>query len=145
MSRSRAERVKSRVPFTGFNRNYLKNFFIYPNLLEEHWHYLSGSEQKVLDFTLRQTIGFRKHGDYIALSQFANGIGKKNRGTGLSVSQVRRAIKGLEEKGFITVSRPKGRPSWINLVLEKLELPEKITVGEISAFREQVLSQKSEE
>lgn len=112
---------ESRQRFPGFQRNYLKNFFIYPNILEEYWWELSGSEQKVLDFILRQTIGFRKTCDFIALSQFSKGIrGKsKNRGTGLSVSQIRRAITGLEEKGFITVGRGRNRPSQFCLVLDR--------------------------
>jgi len=94
--------------------------------MEEHWHSLSGSQQKVLDFILRQTLGFKKRCDFIALSQFSKGIGgrSKNRGTGLSVSQVRRAIVALEEKGFITVTRIRNRTSQFCLVLENPILPD---------------------
>ncbi len=111
--------VKAHTEFEGFKSAYVRDFFIYPNVLEEHWYRLSGSEQKVLDFILRQTIGFRKVTDRIALSQFVHGIGTRNKGTGLSVSQVRRAIKGLENKKFIVVHRSKVRPSIFHLVLEK--------------------------
>jgi len=111
MSRSRADRFKGHDEFEGFKDNYHSDFWKYPNELEEHWYYLSGSEQKVLDFILRQTFGFRKSSDWISLSQFVNGVGEKNHGTGLSISQVRRAITGLEEKGFIIVERHKNSTS----------------------------------
>lgn len=87
--------------------------------MERYWHLLSGSEQKVYDFLLRQTIGFQKGSDTISLSQFANGIGENNKGTGLSKTQVRRAIDGLERKGFIRVGRRKFKPSSFSLVYKK--------------------------
>jgi DNA-binding transcriptional ArsR family regulator len=93
---------------------------MYPNILAEYWRYLSGSEQKVLDFILRQTIGFQKISDRISLSQFTKGLGGRstNKGTGLSLSQVRRALVKLEEKGFIRVERQYRIPSKIHLVTE---------------------------
>lgn len=104
-------------------------------MLEEYWHTLSGSEQKVLDFILRQTLGFRKRCDFIALSQFSKGIGgrSKNKGTGLSISQVRRAITKLEDKGFIVVTRIRNCPSSFCIALENdpaafLEDPKAILV-----------------
>jgi DNA-binding MarR family transcriptional regulator len=104
--------------FVGFKRNYLERFFPYPNILEEHWHEISGSEQKVLDFIMRQTTGFRKRYDYIAYSQFVHGIGERNKGTGLKLSAVKRAVDGLEKKGFIEVLRFKNRASRFGLVYE---------------------------
>lgn len=113
--------MSTQPSFPGFDTRYdgnnESNFFMYPNILSQHWYYLAGSEQKVLDFILRQTIGWRKSKDRIALSQFVNGAGDQNMGTGLSISQVQRAIKGLEEKGFIQVDRDKNRPSVFSLVL----------------------------
>ncbi|MFZ1987786.1 MAG: replication protein [Minisyncoccia bacterium] len=105
---------------------------MYPNILSEYWCQLSGSEQKVLDFILRQTIGWRKSYDRIALSQFVNGVGESNRGTGLSTSQVHRAIKSLEEKGFIEVKRNKNRPSTFSLVLVPEE--EEVKAEDFKAF-----------
>lgn len=97
--------------FPGFaHHSTRKQFIKYPMILQEYWYLLSGSEQKVLDFIIRQTFGWKKQSDTIAISQFTDGI-KKNRGTGLSASQVKRAINGLEEKGFIEVERRKGCPS----------------------------------
>lgn len=123
--------------FPGFRRNYIKDFFIYPLILEEFWHTLSGSEQKVLCFILRQTIGFRKTCDFITLKQFATGIGgkSKNKGTGLSTSQIRRAIVLLEEKGFIHVHRSYRKPSNFCLVLEKLPFPNEYDPKSIPAFK----------
>ena len=107
--------------FPGFRQVYSRDFFIYPTVLEEYWHTLSGSEQKVLDFILRQTIGYQKVCDYIALSQFTDGVQGRtsNFGTGLSQSQVRRCLVSLEEKGFIEVNSSRGRISQICLALEE--------------------------
>lgn len=104
--------------FIGFTENIIENFWPYPNFLESYWSQMSGSEQKVLDFIMRQTIGFKKTSDWIAISQFTNGIGTANLGTGLSKSQVQRAIIALEKKGFITVKRHRNRPSIFRLVYE---------------------------
>lgn len=108
--------------FPGFHRTYHRDYFTYPMVLEEYWHDLSGSEQKVLDFILRQTIGFRKTSDCISFNQFSNGLGRRNRGTGLSRSQVRRAMTSLEEQGFIRIVRVQGRPCTFNLVLDESEI-----------------------
>lgn len=116
---------KEEIDFPGFESFYSFNpldygFIMYPELLESYWYLLSGSEQKVLDFIVRQTIGWHKSSDWIAWSQFTDGLGGKsrNKGTGLSKSQVRRAAASLEEKGFITIERNKNRPCKFNLVLE---------------------------
>lgn len=114
----RKNNVRQYTPFPGFQKHYEKEFFMYPQILEEYWYQMSGSEQKVLDFILRQTIGWRKTSDRISLEQFANGVGDTNRGTGLSYSQIQRAIKGLEDQGFIKVVRVRHRPSTFSLVLE---------------------------
>lgn len=110
--------TKHYVEFPGFQRHYEKEFFMYPHILEGYWCQMSGSEQKIMDFILRQTIGWRKLSDRISLEQFANGMGDTNKGTGLSYSQIQRAIKGLEKQGFIKVIRIKHRPSQFELVLE---------------------------
>lgn len=106
--------------FPGFRQVYSRDFFIYPNVLESYWHMLSGSEQKVLDFILRQTIGYQKTCDFIALSQFTDGVRGRteNYGAGVSQSQVRRCLESLEEKGFITVHGKRGKMNKICLALE---------------------------
>lgn len=105
------------VEFEGFDPLYnQRHFFIYPVILASYWCDLSGSEQKCLDFILRQTIGWRKESDFISLDQFCSGVnGSMNFGTGLSKSQVRRAIDGLEKKKFVFVERRKNRPSRFTL------------------------------
>lgn len=122
------------INFPGFAQVYDHNidtdpWLMYPLILEEFWYALTGAEHKVLIFILRQTIGWRnknrpeerKTHDQIAWSQFANGVGgkSKGRGTGLSVSQIRTAAKGLEEKGFITITRRKSSPCTFHLVMRK--------------------------
>jgi DNA-binding Lrp family transcriptional regulator len=103
--------------FTGFQKNYTKDFWKYPKILESYWYQLTGAEQKILDFILRQTIGFQKTSDKISISQFVSGIGKNNRGAGVSTAQVPRALKSLEEKGFITTKKTKFQTTEISLVL----------------------------
>ena len=104
--------------FPGFKEVVFEKFWVYPNFLEEYWCQMTGSEQKILDFLMRQTIGFRKQKDRISLSQFTSGIGEKNKGIGLSKSQTQRAIKSLEQKGFIVVEHHKNRPSSFSLKYE---------------------------
>lgn len=108
--------------FPGFQRFYDFNhggFIMYPTMLEQYWWSMTGSEQKCMDYIIRRTIGWQKDWDQISLAQFKNGVGGKgkDKGTGLSVSQIRRALKGLKQKGFITILERKNRASQFNLVL----------------------------
>ena len=73
---------------------------------------LTGGELKVLLYIVRRTFGFKKRADTISLSQLAEGIKNKNgkqldRGTGLALMAVKAAVKSLEQRGLITVSRAK--------------------------------------
>ena len=83
--------------FPGFPPEMRKNFWMYPRMMDNHWHGLSGSEQKVIDFILRRTWGYEKSFDYISISQFNRGGGKLGGGTGLSQRQVITAVKALEQ------------------------------------------------
>lgn len=109
----------STLSFPGFKRAYKDEFFKYPNELEQYWHLLSGSEQKLLDFILRRTYGYQKLEDYISLSQFVNGVGTKGKGPGVSRAQVQRSIAGLERKGFISTERQGYQTRLIKLVLRE--------------------------
>ena len=95
-------------------------FIIYPQILERYWADLTGAEQKCLDYIIRRTFGWHKTWDNIGLEQFQNGVGgtSKDRGTGLSRSSVRRALKGLEQKGFIAIER---RKNWVHLIRLKMK------------------------
>ena len=64
----------------------------------------------MLLYIVRRTFGFKKEGDTISLTQLSDGIktrdGKQlDRGTGLSKSAVKVAVKSLEKRGLITVTR----------------------------------------
>lgn len=101
----RRKKIKDDVKFPGYEYwDSPRQFLKYPMILQEYWWALTGSEQKVMDMVVRQTFGWKRQSDVIALSQFTDGI-KKNRGTGLSRSQVKRAIDSLEKRGFIEVER----------------------------------------
>jgi hypothetical protein len=72
--------------------------------------HLSGGELKVLLYICRRTFGFRKDSDSISLTQIAHGITTKagrvlDQGTGLSKRQVQRALRLLESRKVIEVTR----------------------------------------
>lgn len=93
--------------FPGFPAEPVTNYWPYPRALNGWWHTLTPTEQKVLDYILRHTWGYRKTADSISYSQFVNGIIKKDgtvidTGTGIKNEKtVRKALRGLEAKGFI--------------------------------------------
>ncbi|MGH9856816.1 MAG: hypothetical protein ACRD4B_03130, partial [Acidobacteriota bacterium] len=103
--------------FTGFPPEPATNYWPYPKALNGWWKALTPSEQKVLDYLLRHTWGYKKVQDAIAISQFANGIIKRDGsildgGTGLRDERtIRKALKGLEEKGFIIRTDVVGKES----------------------------------
>jgi hypothetical protein len=71
---------------------------------------LSGAELKVLLYICRRTFGFKKASDTISLHQIAQGITTRDGrvldgGTGLCKRHVIRALKVLEKKNIIQVTR----------------------------------------
>jgi phage replication O-like protein O len=71
---------------------------------------LSGAELKVLLYICRRTFGFKKESDSISLHQIAQGITTRDGrvldgGTGLCKRHVQRALKVLEKKNIIKVTR----------------------------------------
>lgn len=81
------------------------DFWMYPRVMDNYWQYLNGSEQKVLDFILRHTWGFRKDTDQISLTQLERGAGKLDKGTGLTRTTIIKARDSLIAKGFITKTK----------------------------------------
>ena len=116
--------------FPGFPPKPVTNYWPYPKALNGWWHSLTASEQKVLDYLLRHTWGFKKNSDMISLSQFMKGITKKNgeildTGTGLKDKKtIRGALKGLENKGFIQSIPKAGNP---NLYVLKINPSQNLT------------------
>jgi replication protein O len=79
-------------------------------LFDELMAYLSGAELKVLLYIIRRTFGFKKESDTISLRQICNGIKTRegevlDKGTGLSLSTVQIALKGLLEKNCVITAR----------------------------------------
>jgi phage replication O-like protein O len=71
---------------------------------------LSGGELKVLLYICRRTFGFQKDSDRISLAQIAHGITTKagrvlDSGTGLCKRRVITALKALEKKNIISITR----------------------------------------
>ncbi len=114
--------------FSGFPVEPKENYWQYPKSLDGYWHQLSGSEQKVLDYLLRHTWGYKKTSDRISISQFKNGIQKRNgefvdKGTGLSDNTtILKALKRLEELGFITTTQEQGETKLIQLKFDSTPL-----------------------
>ena len=72
-------------------------------MFDELMAHLSGAELKVLLYIIRRTFGFKKDSDNISLKQICHGIITRDgevldHGTGLSLSTVQIALKGLIEK-----------------------------------------------
>ena len=79
-------------------------------LFDELMAYLSGAELKVLLYIIRRTFGFKKDSDTISLRQICHGIKTRegdvlDKGTGLSLSTVQIALKGLLEKNCVITER----------------------------------------
>src|SRR3954470_5779397 len=83
-------------------------------LFDDLMAHLSGAELKVLLYIIRRTFGFKKDSDNISLKQICNGITTKegevlDRGTGLSLSSVQLAMKGLIEKQCVITVRNRSK------------------------------------
>lgn len=108
--------------FPGFPREPASNYWAYPRVVNGWWHKLTGSEQKVLDYILRHTWGYKKDADAISLTQFETGIYSRkehkwiDRGTGLSRHTVIKALGGLSKKGFINEEKKDGKTTVYKLV-----------------------------
>jgi phage replication O-like protein O len=98
----------NQATFTGFQS---PNTTQIPNeVFDTLMSHLSGGELKVLLYICRRTFGFRKDRDSISLTQIAQGITTKagrvlDQGTGLSKRHVINALKALEKRNIITVTR----------------------------------------
>ena len=107
--------------FPGFPKDPATNYWPYPRAMDGFWYILTGSEQKVLDYILRHTWGFKKVHDFISYRQFQYGIQKKNgewldKGCGIKHREtVKKAINGLVHKGFIEATIHKGETSFFRL------------------------------
>jgi phage replication O-like protein O len=94
--------------FQGFQ---LPNTTQIPNeVFDTLMSHLSGGELKVLLYICRRTFGFRKDSDSISLTQIAHGITTKtgkvlDHGTGLCKRHVINALKALEKKNIIIITR----------------------------------------
>ena len=83
-------------------------------LFDELMAYLSGAELKVLLYIIRRTFGFKKDSDNISLRQICHGIKTRegeilDKGTGLSLSTVQIALKGLLEKNCVITARNRSK------------------------------------
>jgi len=91
------------------------NFTAVPHeVIREHMADLTGAELKCLLYVIDRTFGFNKRSDRISLRQFSEGITRKDgtrldRGTGLSRSAVKKALRGLIQKGLVGRERNRSR------------------------------------
>ena len=75
----------------------LDNFTKTPNVIFVIMKFTSGSEYKIVLHIVRQTMGYNKKSDGISISQFVEA-------TGVSSTQVKKAITALKEKKIINVT-----------------------------------------
>ena len=115
--------MAEQLKFPGFPEKPVENYWQYPKVMNGYWHQLTGTEQKVLDYILRHTWGYQKTADRISLSQFKNGIIIKKTderidwGIGIKRNEdILKAIKRLEELGFIKTFQQKGKTKEFSLV-----------------------------
>lgn len=78
--------------------------------LDKMLSHLSGAETKIMLYLFRKTLGYKKFSDRLSLTQIANGCRRRSGepvdgGTGLSRSTVAVALKSLEQKHLIVVTR----------------------------------------
>jgi phage replication O-like protein O len=98
----------NQVTFPGFP---FPNTTQIPNdLIDSLMPSLSGGELKVLLYICRRTFGFQKDSDRISLAQIAHGITTRtgkvlDHGTGLCKRHVITALKTLEKKNIISITR----------------------------------------
>ena len=108
--------------FGGFPSEPKTNYWSYPKALNGYWHQLNGSEQKALDYILRHTWGFKKTADKISLNQFMYGVRNLDKGIGLSKPTLIKALKGLEDKGFIKTDKKHRKITEYELVFRVKDL-----------------------
>jgi len=79
------------------------HFTMIPNVFSDKYlPDLTGAEAKVLVVIMRKTYGWRKDRDAISLSQL-------EKAAGLSRDSVARAVKSLEQEGYIIIERGGGQ------------------------------------
>lgn len=116
--------------FKGFPRVPAANYWQYPRVMDRWWYFLTGSEQKILDYILRHTWGYKKTDDYISMRQISTGIitraGKLiDRGCGIKHRKtIKKAIDGLVNKGFVQIERRKGTTTYFRLTWSNYEQPD---------------------
>jgi hypothetical protein len=86
---------------------------------------LTHAELKVLLYIVRRTFGFKKDADRISLSQIVRGIKTKHgkqldRGAGVTKKTAILAIKRLEERGLIKVTRSRTEDGYNEVNLYRL-------------------------
>ena len=112
------------------------NFTAVPHeVIRQHMPDLSGAELKCLLYVVDRTLGFNKVSDRIALRQFAEGITRKDgtkldRGTGLSRSAVKKALRRLIEKRLIRRERNRLRHGdWDSSTYSLKDVSVRVVIG----------------
>jgi Bacteriophage replication protein O len=107
-----AKSAQAQLQFKGFNSPRYTQ--VPDELFDGLMAHLSGAELKVLLYIIRRTFGFKKDTDNISLNQICNGIKTRDgelldMGTGLSLSTVQLALKGLIEKKCVVTVRNRSK------------------------------------
>jgi hypothetical protein len=92
--------------FAGFRKPHYTQ--VPDELFDELLPELTGAELKILLYVVRRTLGWKKDGDYISLTQLTRGIRRADgtvtdRGTGLSRETAVTAARELVRRGYLAV------------------------------------------
>ncbi len=133
------------IKFPGFPKEPATNYWPYPKALNGYWHILTLSEQAALNYILRHTWGFKKNFDFISYSQFTEGVANLDKGCGIkSDTTLAKALKGLENKGFITRKRFDNQRVKYGLMIATSENGEATSENEVVATSENEVVATSE-
>lgn len=89
--------------------SFFDDYVVCSSVLDKFWSsFLTYSELLVLRFIVGRTLLYRKRAESIGVSQFISGVAGREsgmvcHGVSLSENTVRRAIRALHEKGYVTI------------------------------------------
>lgn len=85
------------------------NYLGLTGYINTHLHEYTASEAKVAHFCIQRTVRFNKRSETIPMHHMLHGVPEVVSGLGLARNTIKRAMRGLESKGFLRVHHRKAR------------------------------------
>lgn len=123
------------------SETFIPNSTQIPNdYVDKYMAFLTPEEWKVLTYAARRIFGFQKRQDRISLTQFSEGISRKDGerldyGTGLTLHSTRKAVDGLVAAGLLVQLEPASMNHTPALYALQLE-PERVRMDYLQNRRE---------